>query len=76
MFCPNVDVYLFLSIVEGDVKKAYPIVISLTVATLSSVALSISSLFWTYSAVYASSIFAVILKGTMYATHISFIQTV
>ncbi|KAK2139916.1 hypothetical protein LSH36_1559g00004 [Paralvinella palmiformis] len=54
---------------NSDVKKAYPIVISLTVATLSSVALSISSLFWKYSAVYASSIFAVILKGTMYATY-------
>ncbi|KAK2139349.1 hypothetical protein LSH36_1850g00012 [Paralvinella palmiformis] len=61
---------------ESDVKKAYPIVISLTVATLSSVALSISSLFWKYSVVYASSIFAVILKGTMYATHVSFTQIV
>jgi len=70
-----VFVYVFIA-ADTDVKRAYPVMRSLTVATLSAVALSISSLFWTYSAAYASSIFTVILKGTMYATHISLMQAV
>jgi len=76
VFCSTVDVYLFIFPADSDVKRAYPIVISLTVATLSAIALSISSLFWKYSVAYASSVFSIILKGTMFATHFSFTMTV
>ncbi|KAK2152296.1 hypothetical protein LSH36_332g00003 [Paralvinella palmiformis] len=76
LICLVIRVICLLFGPDIETKKAYPVVFSITMATLSAVALSISSLFWTYSAVYVSSVFAIILKGTMYASHLTFIQIV
>ena len=65
-----------LSGAESTWRRAERLLPSLWVTVLSAVCLSVSALFWTYGAAFAISIFTVILKASMYATHFAFSQQV